>query len=119
MLKDFVIVVAGGGVNTGLKNAIMSFKIDTKNGFDKPISTKEFPESIPIHSDAHEALSIFCACIDATTFVFELNPLGSFAEIYSFTVSETFNKQDYYQTFCKFLPDLNMLCTGMTDGALK
>ena len=117
MLRDYVIVGAGGGGSRfGLKNAIISFKYDPVNGFGNAVQSLDF-DSIPIYIDSLDNLKLFCTCADATTYVYELSDDGTFREAFSFLANDFSDKQFVYQTICKFVRD--KICTGMTDGNLK
>jgi len=114
------VVAGGGGAKFGLKNAILSFKYDNINGFADAIYTVEM-DSIPLSIHSYEGLNIFCACADATTFMYELRDNGTFTEIFRFKANDFSDKQFVFQTICKFLPtpETPVICTGMTDGNLK
>ena len=64
-------------------------------------------------------MNLFCAWADATTYIYELNEQGMFHEVFSFLANDFSDKSYVYQTICKFIPEANIICTGMTDGNLK
>ncbi len=119
MIKDIVIIGAGGGgAKFGLKNYVKTFHFNPKNGFTKEIDSKEL-QSIPVYIDLHEGLNLFCACADSTTFIYKMSSNGMFNEIFACQANDYWDKQFIYQAICKFIPEVNVICTGMTDGNLK
>jgi hypothetical protein len=118
VLKDYVVIAAGGGGRTfGVRNKIISYKV-INNTISDQVYQDEFEKEIPVYISSYETLDTFVVCIDNYCAFYKLNADGTFKQLSKLKAID-YNDSSSYVTICKFDEKGDYIATGTSDGLVK
>jgi hypothetical protein len=119
VLRDYVIIAAGGGGQKyGVRNKILSHKI-INNTISDQVYQDEFEKEIPVFISSHENSDTFVVCLDNYSIFYKLNPTdGSFKQVNKLKIMDRSDLYNYV-TICKFDEKGQFVATGTSDGVIK
>jgi hypothetical protein len=119
VLKDYILIAAGGGGKAyGVRNKVLSFRVNN-NTISDQVYQDEFEKEIPVFVGSHEPLDVFVVCVDNYCVFYKLNPNdGTFKQLNKLQTMD-YSDLSSYVTICKFDDKGEYVATGTSDGLLK